>query len=49
MRIVSLIAEVLGMPDGKAEKQAMVDNANEARKEQEDQEAQDLEDMDIES
>jgi len=48
MRIVSLIAEVLGMPDGKAEKQAMVDNAR-TRKEQEDQEAQELEEMDVES
>ena len=37
--IVEVIAEVLGRPDGAAERQAMADNAKEARKEQSDQEA----------
>ena len=32
--IVGVIAEVLGRPDGEAERQAMTDNAKEARKEQ---------------
>jgi hypothetical protein len=31
--IVGVIAEVLGRPDGEAERQAMTDNAKEARKE----------------
>jgi hypothetical protein len=30
--IVQVIAEVLGRPDGEAERQAMTDNAKEARK-----------------
>jgi hypothetical protein len=34
--IVSAIAEVLGRPDGMAERQAMTDNAKEARKEEAD-------------
>jgi hypothetical protein len=34
LKIVTLIAEVLGKPDGEAERQAMTDNAKEARKEQ---------------
>jgi hypothetical protein len=38
-KIVDLIAEVLGRPDGAAERQAMTENAKEARKEQLDQEA----------
>lgn len=38
-KIVSLIAEVLGTSDGAAERQAMTDNAKEARKEQLDQES----------
>lgn len=42
-KIVSLIAEVLGTPDGKAEKQAMTNSANEARKGQSEQQAKDLE------
>jgi hypothetical protein len=33
-KIVDLIAEVLGKPDGEAEIQAMKDNAKEARQEQ---------------
>ena len=37
--IVRVITEVLGKPDGEAERQAMSDNAKEARKEQEDQDA----------
>jgi len=37
--IVEVIAEVLGRPDGAAERQAMADNAKEARKEQLGQEA----------
>lgn len=37
--IVEVIAEVLGRPDGAAERQAMADNAKEARKEQFGQEA----------
>jgi len=31
LRIVEVIAEVLGTPDGKAEKQAMLENAEELR------------------
>ena len=37
MEIVRVIGEVLGKPDGEAERQAMTDNAKEARKEQLDQ------------
>lgn len=32
--IVAIIAEVLGRPDGEAERQAMTDNAKEARQEE---------------
>jgi hypothetical protein len=42
-KIVSLIAEVLGTPDGKAEKQAMTNSANVARKEEQEQQAKELE------
>lgn len=38
-KIVQVIAEVLGRPDGEAERQAMTDNAKEARKTVENEEA----------
>lgn len=41
MEIVRVIGEVLGKPDGGAERQAMSENAKEARKEQLDQGARD--------
>jgi hypothetical protein len=43
LKIVTLIAEVLGKPDGEAERQAMTDNAKEARKEQLGQESRENE------
>lgn len=39
MAIVEAIADVLGKPDGEAERQAMTDNAKEARKEKPDLES----------
>jgi hypothetical protein len=39
MAIVEAISEVLGKADGEAERQAMTDNANEARKERMDRES----------
>jgi hypothetical protein len=47
MAIVAAIAEVLGKPDGEAERQAMTDNAKEARKEKSDMESKQEEVMDI--
>ncbi|PSS25299.1 hypothetical protein M430DRAFT_33060 [Amorphotheca resinae ATCC 22711] len=47
MAIVAAIAEVLGKPDGEAERQAMTDNAKEARKEKSDMELKQEEVMDI--
>jgi hypothetical protein len=41
--IVGVIAEVLGRPDGEAERQAMTDNAKEARKEQLDRQEETME------
>jgi len=41
--IVGVIAEVLGRPDGEAERQAMTDNAKEARKEQLDRQEENME------
>ena len=41
--IVRVIAEVLGRPDGEAERQAMTDNAKEARKEQLDRQDEGME------
>jgi hypothetical protein len=41
--IVGVIAEVLGRPDGEAERQAMTDNAKEARKEQLDRQEEAME------
>lgn len=41
-RIVALIAEVLGTPDGAAEKKAMEESANVARMGQQEQAAQEL-------
>jgi hypothetical protein len=41
--IVGVIAEVLGRPDGEAERQAMTDNAKEARKEQLDKQEEAME------
>ncbi len=40
--IVRVIAEVLGKPDGEAERQAMTDNAKEARKVQLDRQDEDI-------
>lgn len=45
-KIVDLIAEVLGTPDGVAEMQAMKENAKEARQEQMDQAVRDQEQID---
>jgi hypothetical protein len=47
MEIVGIIGEVLGKPDGEAERQAMSDNAKEARKEQFDQESREGEAMEV--
>jgi ribosome-binding ATPase YchF (GTP1/OBG family) len=46
MAIVTAITEVLGKPDGEAERQAMTDNAKEARKEKLDLESRQEEAMD---
>jgi hypothetical protein len=43
---VTAITEVLGKPDGEAERQAMTDNAKEARKEKLDLESRQEETMD---
>ena len=45
--IVGVIAEVLGRPDGEAERQAMTDSAKEARQEQLDQDARQGEVMEV--
>ena len=47
--IVAVIAEVLGSPDGEAERQAMTDNAAEARKQQLDQENKQEEGMEVDA
>jgi hypothetical protein len=47
--IVAVIAEVLGSPDGEAERQAMTDNAAEARKQQLDQENRQEEGMEVDA
>lgn len=47
--IVAIIAEVLGRPDGEAERQAMTDNAKEAREEEFNQVSQQQEIMDVDS
>ncbi|RDL41258.1 DNA-directed RNA polymeras-like protein III subunit RPC9 [Venustampulla echinocandica] len=45
--ILKAITDVLGRPDGEAERQAMTDNAREARKEQLDQQAKQDEEMEV--
>ncbi len=47
LEIVGIIAEVLGKPDGEAERQAMTDNATEARKEEYDEASRKQEVMEI--
>jgi hypothetical protein len=47
--IVAVIAEVLGSPDGEAERQAMTDNAAEARKQQLDQENRQEQGMEVDA
>ena len=47
--IVAVIAEVLGSPDGEAERQAMTDNAAEARKQQLDQKNRKEEGMEVDA
>lgn len=42
--IVTIIAEVLGKPDGEAERQAMTDNAKEARMVEADMETREFQD-----
>jgi len=46
VEMADIISEVLGRPDGEAERQAMTDNAKEARKEQQDHISQQQELMD---
>jgi hypothetical protein len=46
--MVAVIVDVLGKPDGVAERHAMTENAKEARKETEDQEARKDQDEEIE-
>jgi uncharacterized protein YdbL (DUF1318 family) len=48
-QIVAIIGEVLGRPDGEAERHAMTENAKEARQEEYNQVSQQEEVMDVEN